>query len=242
MEPKQLSEKVLRLQNDVSWMAQVKETKGWVENYQKEIERQKKAFVPFETVDDVLESAEYARNVLNTKGVSYTTTQVAKELGMHSGRVLNEELRQAGIIYKQNKDWLLKSKYEGYDLTTSRTIRQGNKNYSRTLMWTERGRMWLHNLKKRGLILTEPKPTQKEEPRIVSLKNTDTPDAQKLREEIQCLLYLVSSIDENETLNSKEILLVDIMDISTTIQNHITSIVKDSYSLIKCGFRTNYIK
>lgn len=84
--------------------------------------------------------------------------------------------------------------------------------------------------------------TQKEEPRIVSLKNTDTPDAQKLREEIQCLLYLVSSIDENETLNSKEILLVDIMDISTTIQNHITSIVKDSYSLIKGGFRTNYIK
>ena len=54
MEPKQLSEKVLRLQNDVSWMAQVKETKDWVEDYQKEIERQKKAFVPFETVDDVL--------------------------------------------------------------------------------------------------------------------------------------------------------------------------------------------
>ena len=107
MEPKQLSEKVLRLQNDVSWMAQVKETKDWVEDYQKEIERQKKAFVPFETVDDVLECAEYARNVLNTKGVSYTTTQVAKELGMHSGRVLNEELRQAGIIYKQNNDWLL---------------------------------------------------------------------------------------------------------------------------------------
>lgn len=30
MEPKQLSEKVLHLQNNASWMAQVKETRDWV--------------------------------------------------------------------------------------------------------------------------------------------------------------------------------------------------------------------
>lgn len=56
----QLTERVKELQKDESWMAQIKETKEWVEQLQLEVENQKREFLPVQTVDDVIDNARYA--------------------------------------------------------------------------------------------------------------------------------------------------------------------------------------
>lgn len=56
----QLTERVKYLQKDESWMAQIKETKEWVEQLQLEVENQKREFLPVQTVDDVIDNARYA--------------------------------------------------------------------------------------------------------------------------------------------------------------------------------------
>lgn len=49
---------------------------------------------------------------------TYTTTQVAKEYGW-GAETLNRKLREMGIQYKQNGQWLLYSRYDGKNYTKS---------------------------------------------------------------------------------------------------------------------------
>lgn len=49
-----------------------------------------------------------------------TTTQVAKERGMDAGK-LNKHLKDAGIIYKQSGQWIVKQPYASWQLHKTRT-------------------------------------------------------------------------------------------------------------------------
>ncbi|MCS3100224.1 phage antirepressor KilAC domain-containing protein [Bacteroides ovatus] len=51
---------------------------------------------------------------------TYTTTQIAKELGMTAG-MLNKRLRWAGIQFRQSGQWLLKAPYQNQGYTATRT-------------------------------------------------------------------------------------------------------------------------
>lgn len=60
----------------------------------------KREFLPVQTVDDVIDNARYAEEVLNANGKYYNATEMAKLLGAKSAAALNAELKNAGIIYK----------------------------------------------------------------------------------------------------------------------------------------------
>lgn len=95
-------------------------------------------------VDDVLQS-------LNT----YTSTQMSKELGLREAEQLHKILKEKGVMFKQSGQWMLTAKYCEHGYTKPRTHQftrnDGSVGTSTTTVWTEKGRVFLHdmfNLKK----------------------------------------------------------------------------------------------
>lgn len=91
---------------------------------------------------------EYADNVLSSES-TYTTTQIAKELGMSAQR-LNKLLNGLKVQYRQSGQWLLYDRFQakGYMKTRTHTYQRNNGRTSTMLVsvWTEAGRMFLHSL------------------------------------------------------------------------------------------------
>ena len=92
-------------------------------------------------VDDVLLSSK-----------TYTFTQIAKELNMTSAKALTKILKEKNIIYRQSGQWLLSALYCGRDYTKVRTHTytdsEGNIGTNSITVWTEKGRMFLHQILK----------------------------------------------------------------------------------------------
>ncbi len=82
---------------------------------------------------------------------TYTTTEIAKELGFRSARELNKKLEEMGIQYKVNDTWVLKAKYAelGYESIKQYVLENGKVIYDRR--WTQLGREFLLNLFKKGV-------------------------------------------------------------------------------------------
>ena len=111
-------------------------------------------------VDELLPKALYSDNVLDSISC-FTTTQVAKELGI-TAQELNRSLCAAHIMYYQSGQYMLYADFAHLGLAKSRTkvenvmceitedgFKQG-RTYTRTyLVWTERGRKFIHLLAKK---------------------------------------------------------------------------------------------
>ena len=92
--------------------------------------------------------ADYADRVLDSVSC-FTVTQIGKELNM-TGRDLNVLLCQMGIQYLQSGQYLLYADYARQGLAKNRTfLREAGDGTLRTrtyLVWTERGRDFIHRL------------------------------------------------------------------------------------------------
>lgn len=90
----------------------------------------------------------YFEEVLHSAS-TYTTTQIAKELGM-SGRELNYRLKLLGVQFRQSGTWMLTARYhkEGYTRTHTHVWqnRNGETGTAMHTVWTERGRLFIHQL------------------------------------------------------------------------------------------------
>ena len=108
-----------------------------------EIEQQK------EVIATLTSKAEYADRVLNSV-TGWTTTTIAKELGMTAQR-LNSELYKCGVHF-QNSDgvWVLYAKYDRKGFVETRTYvytdAWGDIQTKIYTVWTERGRHMLYLL------------------------------------------------------------------------------------------------
>lgn len=78
---------------------------------------------------------------------TYTATQIAKEFGW-GAETLNRKLREMDIHYKQNGQWILYAKYDskGYTKSIPRTFTRsdGTTGSQMQTVWTEKGRMFIH--------------------------------------------------------------------------------------------------
>jgi prophage antirepressor-like protein len=92
--------------------------------------------------------AERQRNILIHVQKTFTSTEIAKELGMKSARELNNWLCSSGVQYKQNGTWVLYSKYAdlGYTEIKQQALDNGHVVYDRR--WTNDGRSFILNLAK----------------------------------------------------------------------------------------------
>lgn len=80
---------------------------------------------------------------------TFTTTQIAKEYGW-GAKTLNNKLKERGIQYKQNRQWLLTAKYDGKGYTKSIpctfTHSDGTIGTQMQTVWTAKGREFIHSL------------------------------------------------------------------------------------------------
>lgn len=118
-------------------------------------------------VDDLLPKALYSDNVLDSISC-YTTTQVAKELGI-TAQELNRSLCALYIQYYQSGQYMLYAEYAHKGLAKSRTHfksymapasdgrseKVGRVNTHTYLVWTEKGRKFIHDLAHRFWELAE---------------------------------------------------------------------------------------
>ena len=90
--------------------------------------------------------AEKQRDKLVHQNKLYTTSEIAKELGLSSAIKLNNLLSEKKIQYKQNKTWLLYSKYSELGLVSIKqdVLDNGKIIYDRK--WTGKGRDFILNL------------------------------------------------------------------------------------------------
>ena len=90
--------------------------------------------------------AEKQRDKLVHQNKLYTTSEIAKELGSSSATKLNNLLSEKKIQYKQNKTWLLYSKYSELGLVSIKqeVLDNGKIIYDRK--WTGKGRDFILNL------------------------------------------------------------------------------------------------
>lgn len=102
-------------------------------------------------IDILQPKADYADEVLLSVDC-LTTSQIAKELGM-TAQALNKLLCEKDIQYGQSGQYLLKGDYVRMGLAQNRTFTyRDSKGRVRTqtqMVWTEKGRLFIHNLIKR---------------------------------------------------------------------------------------------
>ena len=89
--------------------------------------------------------AEDKRDLLIHQNKLYTSTELAKELGLNSAKKLNDILHQKGIQYKVNGTWVLYSEYSDLGYTSIKQKEFPNRVvYDRK--WTGKGRAFILDL------------------------------------------------------------------------------------------------
>ena len=106
-----------------------------------------------EEVRELAPKAQYTDEVLQSTS-TFTATQIAKDLGM-SAVTLNAKLRRLGVQFYQSGQWFLTAKYQGKGYTDMRIAkyvdsRTDEVKTSQSLVWTERGRLFINTLNKEG--------------------------------------------------------------------------------------------
>lgn len=94
--------------------------------------------------------AQYTDEVLQSTS-TFTTTQIAKDLGM-SAQALNKELKDRKIQFFQSGQWFLTHTYQDKGYTDMRITpyfdtKTGEPKTSQYMVWTEKGRQFIHSLK-----------------------------------------------------------------------------------------------
>ena len=101
--------------------------------------------------------ADYLDRILSSRSL-VATTQIAKDYG-YSATGFNKILRELGVQFKVNKQWVLYAKYQNLGYTHSRTINITRSDDRPDVVmqteWTQKGRLFLYDLlKKNGIYPT----------------------------------------------------------------------------------------
>ena len=109
------------------------------------IDRQK------ETIEELGNLSAYAETVLQNKDL-VDITQIAQDYGL-SGRRLNAILHEKRVQYKSGKQWILYAPYKGNGYVGSETSQLENGKTVMRTRWTQKGRLFIHDLLKADGIL-----------------------------------------------------------------------------------------
>ncbi|WP_348624686.1 phage antirepressor KilAC domain-containing protein [Paenibacillus peoriae] len=115
---------------------------------QRWIEEARERLMLEDTIKEYTPKVAYYDTILNSKG-TVTTSQIAKDYGL-TAQQLNTILKNAGIQFKLNGQWLLYSKHanKGYAQSHSFNVTRsdGRKEVKMITKWMQRGRIMIHEL------------------------------------------------------------------------------------------------
>ena len=117
-----------------------------IEEQQKQIEQKDETIeLQQEEIKKAAPKVNYYDTTLQSVNTQ-TATQVAKSIGMDAQK-LNKHLKEAGIIYYQSGQWLLKQPYASWHLHATRTQTytrsDGSTGTSTYTVWTEKGKRFI---------------------------------------------------------------------------------------------------
>lgn len=102
-----------------------------------------------EYIARITPAANYAEEVLLSND-AYTSTQMAKELGLTSAVALHKELHKKGVMFRQSNSWMLTADYSTKGYTKARTFTYvkgvGEVGTKTITVWTETGRVFLNKM------------------------------------------------------------------------------------------------
>lgn len=108
-----------------------------------------------EKISELKPKADYVDRILKSTSL-VTTTQIAKDYGM-GAPTFNKKLKELKVQHNVGGQWVLTYKYQGKGYASSETIEVEKKDGStKTVMhtkWTQKGRLFLHDLLKKHNIL-----------------------------------------------------------------------------------------
>ena len=108
-----------------------------------------------EKISELKPKADYVDRILKSTSL-VTTTQIAKDYGM-GAPTFNKKLKELKVQHNVGDQWVLTYKYQGKGYASSETIEVEKKDGStKTVMhtkWTQKGRLFLHDLLKKHNIL-----------------------------------------------------------------------------------------
>lgn len=109
---------------------------------------------------------QYLDRILQSRG-TLTTKQIAADYDL-TAQQLNKILHDEGVQYKVNDQWLLYRKHLGMGYTKSETVRitrsDGTPDSKMHTLWTQKGRLMIHQLlERRGIRAVMDKQTVREE-------------------------------------------------------------------------------
>lgn len=133
--------------------------RAWANEYEARILAEKEADTYLELARKNARKANYTDLVLLAEN-SWTTTSIAKELGMSASK-LNRFLRELGIQFYRDGHWVLTARYDGKGYTDTRTAlytsKSGAQKTAIHTVWTETGRAFIHKQLNPVLGFTSPK-------------------------------------------------------------------------------------
>lgn len=110
-----------------------------------------------QVINELKPKADYTDTILKSDSL-VTITQIAKDYGM-SGTEMNKLLHKLKVQYKQSDQWLLYKEHQGKRYTHSDTIEitrtNGTIGSKMITKWTQKGRLFLHDLLKANNILPD---------------------------------------------------------------------------------------
>ena len=109
--------------------------------------------IQHEQIRQLAPRAEYAEKVLQSAS-TFTTGQVGQGIGM-SAVTLNRQLYFAGVQYRQSGQWMLYARHRDSGLTEIRITKYINSHTGeietrQAMVWTEKGRRFIHQLHESG--------------------------------------------------------------------------------------------
>lgn len=120
----------------------------WIEEQREKKRIQKEKLLLEQQVADLQPKLKYLDVILNSKG-TVTITQIAKDYAL-TAQDLNVILKDAGVQYQVNKQWVLKKKYADKGYTQSHSFdfnhKDGTPDVKMNTRWTQRGRLFIHEL------------------------------------------------------------------------------------------------
>lgn len=133
----------------------IKRAERWIQEQKERQALETKSLMLEQRVAEYEPKISYLDRILQSKG-TMTITQIAKDYGM-SGQALNQILHDEKVQYKQNSQWLLYRQHHDKGYTKSETIditrSNGDPDTKLNTRWTQKGRLFIHEiLKKRGIL------------------------------------------------------------------------------------------
>ncbi|SDH70462.1 Phage antirepressor protein YoqD, KilAC domain [Aneurinibacillus thermoaerophilus] len=125
----------------------IERAKRWIEEQQEKLMLQQR-------LAECEPKVTYYDTILQSKDL-LNISQIAKDYGL-SGNKLNRILKEEGVQFKMNGQWLLYQKHaeQGYTKSTTQTYQKSDGSQGTALhtKWTQKGRLFIHQLlEKRGI-------------------------------------------------------------------------------------------